>query len=83
MKSFQTVTLDAHRNSRPVPLERDSVPSYKTTADSRTWRRRSQRAFQQTTDLLEKLRAQNVAFEAIGTLSLEHPRENYRVAETG
>jgi hypothetical protein len=29
--------------------------------------------FQQTTDLVEKLRAQKVAFEAIGTLSAHHP----------
>jgi hypothetical protein len=30
-----------------------------------SWRRRSQRAFQQTTDLVEKLRTQNVAFEEL------------------
>jgi dipeptidyl aminopeptidase/acylaminoacyl peptidase len=29
--------------------------------------------FQQTTDLVQKLCAQNVAFEAIGTLSVKHP----------
>jgi dipeptidyl aminopeptidase/acylaminoacyl peptidase len=29
--------------------------------------------FQQTTELVEKLRAQNVAFEAIGTLCVQHP----------
>jgi hypothetical protein len=29
--------------------------------------------FQQTTDLVEKLRAQNVAFEAIATVSAQHP----------
>jgi fermentation-respiration switch protein FrsA (DUF1100 family) len=39
--------------------------------------------FQQTTDLVEKLRAQNVAFEAIGRLSAQPRRKYYRVAVTG
>ncbi len=39
--------------------------------------------FQQTTDLVEKLRAQNVAFKAIGTLSAQYPEEILRVAVTG
>jgi fermentation-respiration switch protein FrsA (DUF1100 family) len=38
--------------------------------------------FQQTTDLVEKLRAQNVAFEAIGATSAQHPEEYCRVAVT-